>query len=179
MLVVEPGTHGSTYGGNPLGCAVSLRALELIEEEDMTAKAEKLGKIFREGVTSIKSPIVQLVRGKGLLNAVVIDESAANGRSAWDLCILLKEKGLLVSSSPVSADLSPFRLNTRPSSPPRHRRARRPAKQVETNQHVTGETNTWEHYSICSPVGHHRSSAEQGTEHHWGGAEGAAKRGAR
>ncbi|KAJ4392023.1 ornithine aminotransferase [Gnomoniopsis smithogilvyi] len=95
MLVVEPGTHGSTYGGNPLGCAVSLRALELIEEEDMTAKAEKLGKIFREGVAAFNTPIVQLVRGKGLLNAVVIDESAANGRSAWDLCILLKEKGLL------------------------------------------------------------------------------------
>lgn len=105
MLVVEPGTHGSTYGGNPLGCAVSLRALELIEQEDMTAKAEKLGKLFRDGVQSFNSPIVQLVRGKGLLNAVVIDESAANGRSAWDLCILLKEKGLLVSSSPVSADI--------------------------------------------------------------------------
>ncbi|KAF3770040.1 hypothetical protein M406DRAFT_86840 [Cryphonectria parasitica EP155] len=95
MLVIEPGTHGSTYGGNPLGCAVSLRALELIEEEDLTAKAEKLGSIFREGVVSFGSPIVQKVRGKGLLNAVVIDESAANGRSAWDLCILLKEKGLL------------------------------------------------------------------------------------
>lgn len=106
MLVVEPGTHGSTYGGNPLGCAVSLRALELIEEEDMTARAEKLGNVFREGVAAFKSPIVQLVRGKGLLNAVVIDESAANGRSAWDLCILLKEKGLLVSrSSPSSADI--------------------------------------------------------------------------
>lgn len=95
--MVEPGTHGSTYGGNPLGCAVSLRALELIEEEDLTAKAEKLGTIFREGVASFKSPIVQKVRGKGLLNAVVIDESAASGRTAWDLCIILKEKGLLVS----------------------------------------------------------------------------------
>lgn len=101
MLVVEPGTHGSTYGGNPLGCAVSLRALELIEEEDMIAKAEKLGSIFRDGVTAFNSPIVEKVRGKGLLNAVVINESAANGRSAWDLCILLKEKGLLVSSPPV------------------------------------------------------------------------------
>lgn len=104
--MIEPGTHGSTYGGNPLGCAVSLRALELIEEEDMTAKAEKLGKIFRDGVSAFNTPIVQLVRGKGLLNAVVIDESAANGRSAWDLCILLKEKGLLVCSFPVSADVS-------------------------------------------------------------------------
>lgn len=99
MLVVEPGTHGSTYGGNPLGCAVSLRALELVEEEGMVENAEKLGKIFREGVEAFKSPIVQLVRGKGLLNAVVIDESAASGRTAWDLCILLKEKGVLVSNS--------------------------------------------------------------------------------
>lgn len=105
MLVVEPGTHGSTYGGNPLGCAVSLRALELIEEEDMIAKAEKLGNIFRDGVAAFNSPIVEKVRGKGLLNAVVIDEAAANGRSAWDLCILLKETGLLVSSSPNFPDL--------------------------------------------------------------------------
>lgn len=112
--MVEPGTHGSTYGGNPLGCAVSLRALELIEEEDMIAKAEKLGNIFRDGVASIKSPIVQKVRGKGLLNAVVIDESAANGRSAWDLCVLLKEKGLLVSSSPISADFLVSRLGPSP-----------------------------------------------------------------
>lgn len=97
MLVVEPGTHGSTYGGNPLGCAVSIRALELVEEEHLVEKAERLGRIFREGIEAFKSPIVQTVRGKGLLNAVVIDESAANGRSAWDLCILLKEKGVLVS----------------------------------------------------------------------------------
>lgn len=110
MLVVEPGTHGSTYGGNPLGCAVSLRALELIEEEDLIAKAEKLGNVFREGVASFNSPIVAKVRGKGLLNAVVIDESAANGRSAWDLCILLKQKGLLVSQSPTSAGLFDVRV---------------------------------------------------------------------
>ncbi|ROW17829.1 hypothetical protein VPNG_00749 [Cytospora leucostoma] len=95
MLVVEPGTHGSTYGGNPLGCAVSLRALELIEEENMVANAERLGNIFREGIASFDSPIVAKVRGKGLLNAIVIDESTTNGRSAWDLCILLKQKGLL------------------------------------------------------------------------------------
>lgn len=121
MLVVEPGTHGSTYGGNPLGCAVSLRALELIEEEDMTGRAEKLGQIFREGVTSFNSSIVQKVRGKGLLNAVVIDESAANGRSAWDLCILLKEKGLLVSLISDSCRLVLFHTGDRllcTSSPP-------------------------------------------------------------
>ncbi|CAK7223364.1 ornithine aminotransferase [Sporothrix bragantina] len=95
MLVVEPGTHGSTYGGNPLGCAVSIRALELVEEADMVAQAEKLGNVFREGVAAFKSPVIQTIRGKGLLNAVVIDESKANGRSAWDLCLLLKEKGVL------------------------------------------------------------------------------------
>lgn len=95
MLVVEPGTHGSTFGGNPLGAAVSIRALELIREEDMIAKADHLGRIFREEMTNIGSPIIQSVRGRGLLNAVVIDESATNGRTAWDLCILLKNKGLL------------------------------------------------------------------------------------
>lgn len=90
----------------------------------MIAKAESLGKIFREGVTSFNSPIVEKVRGKGLLNAVVINESAANGRSAWDLCILLKEKGLLVSSSPISAEsvLSILKYTCHPSlcpsSPP-------------------------------------------------------------
>jgi ornithine--oxo-acid transaminase len=95
MMVIEPGTHGSTYGGNPLGCAVSLRALELVEEEGLVERAERLGNLFRDGVAAFKSPIIQTIRGKGLLNAVVIDESAAGGRTAWDLCILLKEKGLL------------------------------------------------------------------------------------
>lgn len=96
MMVVEPGTHGSTYGGNPLGCAVSIRALELMEEEGLTEKAERLGIVFREGMAALKSPIIKTIRGKGLLNAVVIDESAASGRTAWDLCVLLKSKGLLV-----------------------------------------------------------------------------------
>ncbi|KAI1808021.1 ornithine aminotransferase [Daldinia bambusicola] len=95
MLVVEPGTHGSTYGGNPLGCAVSIRALELMEEEQLTQKAEKLGNIFRDSLASFNSPVIKTIRGKGLLNAVVIDESKANGHSAWDLCLLLKEKGVL------------------------------------------------------------------------------------
>lgn len=96
MMVVEPGTHGSTYGGNPLGCAVSIRALELIEEEKMIENAQRLGELFRQSLVDLKSPILKVVRGKGLLNACVIDESATNGRSAWDLCMLLKEKGLLV-----------------------------------------------------------------------------------
>jgi ornithine--oxo-acid transaminase len=106
MLVVEPGTHGSTYGGNPLGSAVSIRALEIMEEEDLTAKAEKLGNMFRDGLKALNTPILKVIRGKGLLNAVVIDESAANGRTAWDLCLLLKSKGLL--AKPTHGDIIRF-----------------------------------------------------------------------
>lgn len=95
MLTVEAGTHGSTYGGNPLGCAVSIRALEIMEEEDLTARAEVLGNQLRKGLRAIDSPMITLVRGKGLLNAIVIDESKTGGHSAWDLCMLLKHKGLL------------------------------------------------------------------------------------
>lgn len=95
MLTVEPGTHGSTYGGNPLACAVAIRALEVVREENLVERAEKLGKLFREGLEAIKSPIIQTVRGKGLLNAIIIDESKTNGHTAWELCLLLKEKGLL------------------------------------------------------------------------------------
>ncbi|KYK61433.1 ornithine aminotransferase [Drechmeria coniospora] len=106
MLVVEPGTHGSTYGGNPLGCAVSIRALELIEEENMIVNAERLGNLFRDGITALGSPIVKTVRGRGLLNAMVIDETATDGRTAWDLCLLLKSKGLL--AKPTHGDIIRF-----------------------------------------------------------------------
>lgn len=99
MLTVEPGTHGSTYGGNPLGCAVAIRALEIIRDEKMTERAERLGQTFRDGLTAINSPMISTVRGKGLLNAIVVDESKTGGHKAWDLCLLLKEKGLLVSTS--------------------------------------------------------------------------------
>ncbi len=96
MLTVEPGTHGSTYGGNPLGCAVAIRALEIIQEERMTERAQELGEIFRQGLIDFQSPMIKTVRGRGLLNAIVIDESQTGGHTAWDLCMLLKEKGLLV-----------------------------------------------------------------------------------
>lgn len=99
MLTIEPGTHGSTYGGNPLGCAVSIRALEIMEEEDLTVRAEALGKVLRQGLEDLKSPMIKLVRGKGLLNAIVIDETKTGGHTAWDLCMLMKSKGLLVSRS--------------------------------------------------------------------------------
>jgi len=95
MLTVEPGTHGSTYGGNPLGCAVAIRALEIIRDEKMVERAEILGQKFRAGLRDINSPMITTIRGKGLLNAIVIDESKTNGRSAWDLCMLMKTKGLL------------------------------------------------------------------------------------
>ena len=96
MLSVEPGTHGSTYGGNPLGCAVAIRALEIVRDENLVGRAEHLGKIFRKGLEDLQNPMVKLVRGKGLFNAIVIDETRTGGHSAWDLCMLLKEKGLLV-----------------------------------------------------------------------------------
>ncbi|KAH0542219.1 hypothetical protein FGG08_003341 [Glutinoglossum americanum] len=95
MLTVEPGTHGSTYGGNPLGCAVAIRALEIVNEERLVERAERLGHLFRDGLRDLHSPLIGTIRGKGLLNAIVIDESKAGGRSAWDLCMAFKENGLL------------------------------------------------------------------------------------
>ena len=98
MLTIEPGTHGSTYGGNPLGCAVAIRALEIIRDEHMVECAERLGNLFRQGLRDLKSPVITTIRGKGLLNAIVIDETKTGGHSAWDLCILMKDKGLLVGT---------------------------------------------------------------------------------
>ncbi|KAF9125084.1 ornithine aminotransferase [Mortierella sp. 14UC] len=95
MLVIKPGEHGSTYGGNPLGCAVAMAALEVIKEENLVEKAAVLGEKFRAEISKIQSPALALTRGRGLLNAIVIDESKANGRTAWQLCLLLKKKGLL------------------------------------------------------------------------------------
>eukprot|EP00158_Paraphelidium_tribonemae_P010010 Partr_v1_DN29031_c0_g1_i1_m58902 putative ornithine aminotransferase len=94
MMCIQPGEHGSTYGGNPLGCAVARAALEVLKEENLAEKAEKLGNIFRDGLRKIKSPLIQLVRGKGLLNAVVIDETKSD-KTAWHICLLLRKNGLL------------------------------------------------------------------------------------
>ena len=98
MLTIEPGTHGSTYGGNPLGSALAIRALEIIEEEHLVERAQRLGETFRGGLRQIqqRNDMITLIRGKGLLNAIVIDESKTGDHSAWDLCMLMKEKGLLV-----------------------------------------------------------------------------------
>ncbi|CEP07598.1 hypothetical protein [Parasitella parasitica] len=94
MLCIQPGEHGSTYGGNPLGCAVAMAALDVIKDEKLAENAETLGQKFREGIENLKSPLVKTVRGRGLLNAIVIDESKSE-RTAWDLCLLLKSRGLL------------------------------------------------------------------------------------
>ncbi|OJV87478.1 MAG: ornithine--oxo-acid transaminase [Bacteroidia bacterium 44-10] len=93
MLTIQPGQHGSTFGGFPLACKVATAALEVVEEENLAEKAEYLGQIFREEMNRIESPFIQLVRGKGLLNAVVIKPH--NGKQAWDVCLRMAENGLL------------------------------------------------------------------------------------
>lgn len=103
MLCIQPGEHGSTYGGNPLGCAVAITALEVLVEEDLSGRAELLGEKFRQGVRAINSPLVQEVRGRGLLNAVVLDESkSVKGRTAWQFCLLLKSRGVLAKPTHVN-----------------------------------------------------------------------------
>ncbi|WP_455509480.1 ornithine--oxo-acid transaminase [Butyricimonas paravirosa] len=93
MLTIKPGEHGSTYGGNPIAAKVSMAALQVIKDEKLEENAERLGKIFRERMNAIKSDMVELVRGKGLLNAVVI--TPKNGKTAWDVCLKLRDNGLL------------------------------------------------------------------------------------
>ncbi|RWZ90723.1 MAG: ornithine--oxo-acid transaminase [Hydrotalea sp. AMD] len=93
MLNIQPGEHGSTYGGNPLACAVAITSLQVIKDEGMVENAEKMGVIFREELAKLKNPFVQTIRGKGLLNAIVIQHP--NPDAAWDICLALKENGLL------------------------------------------------------------------------------------
>jgi ornithine--oxo-acid transaminase len=93
MLVIRPGEHGSTYGGNPLACKVAMEALQVIKDEGLEENAEKLGTIFREEMKKINSGMVDLVRGKGLLNAIVIRPK--DGKEAWDVCVAMKENGLI------------------------------------------------------------------------------------
>ncbi|WP_119080761.1 ornithine--oxo-acid transaminase [Chitinophaga alhagiae] len=93
MLTIQPGEHGSTYGGNPLACKVAMAALEVLRNERMADNAEKMGHLLREGIKNIQSPFINIVRGKGLLNAIVIDHPHKD--AAWELCLALKENGLL------------------------------------------------------------------------------------
>lgn len=93
MLTIKPGEHGSTYGGNPLACKVSMTALAVLKEENLAKKAEILGTYFREELKKLESPHIITIRGKGLLNAVIINHPDEN--AAWKLCMELKENGLL------------------------------------------------------------------------------------
>ncbi|OVF08382.1 putative ornithine-oxo-acid transaminase [Clavispora lusitaniae] len=98
MWTLTPGSHGSTYGGNPLACKVAMAALQVVKDEDLVSRAERLGSLLRSKLEELKSEfdgIISEVRGKGLLSAIVIDESKANGRTAWDLCLLMKDEGVL------------------------------------------------------------------------------------
>jgi ornithine--oxo-acid transaminase len=93
MLCIRPGEHGSTYGGNPLACVVAQAALEVVEEEMLADNAQEMGALFRKELSEYNHPMLELVRGKGLLNAVVIKPH--KNKTAWDVCLALKENGLL------------------------------------------------------------------------------------
>ncbi|NND14891.1 MAG: aminotransferase class III-fold pyridoxal phosphate-dependent enzyme, partial [Eudoraea sp.] len=96
MEVIRPGNHGSTFGGNPLACAVAIAALEVVRDESLAENAEFLGNLFRVEMEKLEaeSPLISLVRGKGLLNAIVINDTE-DSSTAWDLCIAFKKNGLL------------------------------------------------------------------------------------
>ena len=104
MLCIKPGEHGSTFGGNPVACKVAMAALEVIIDEKLSENAEKLGHVFREELKNINSEMITTVRGKGLLNAIVIKPK--NGKNAWDVCLKLKENGLL--AKPTHGDIIRF-----------------------------------------------------------------------
>ncbi len=93
MLVIKPGEHGSTFGGNPLAAKVAIAALEVVKNENLAQRAETLGKIFRDKLSAIDSPMIKIVRGKGLLNAIVIKPT--NGKEAIDVCHKMADNGLL------------------------------------------------------------------------------------
>jgi len=98
MLTIKPGEHGSTFGGNPLACKVAMAALEVVKEEKLAENAYKLGEIFRDRMNAIKSDLITTVRGRGLLNAVVI-KPFGNGKTAWDVCLALRDNGLLAKQT--------------------------------------------------------------------------------
>jgi ornithine--oxo-acid transaminase len=93
MMNIKPGEHGSTYGGNPLACAVAITALTVLKKEKMAENAEAMGQLLRAELAKLSSPFITTIRGKGLLNAIVIKH--ANPDASWDLCLALKENGLL------------------------------------------------------------------------------------
>jgi ornithine--oxo-acid transaminase len=108
MLTIKPGEHGSTFGGNPLACAVTVAALEVVRDEKLADNAQRLGEIFRERMKTLQARVPKIVtdvRGKGLLNAIVI-QPTADGRTAWDVCVSLKDNGLL--AKPTHGDIIRF-----------------------------------------------------------------------
>jgi len=94
MLTIRPGQHGSTFGGNPLACAVALASMQVLVEEKLAERAELMGQKLRTALESMKGDYIKIVRGKGLLNAIVV-ENNYKGKSAWDFCLALMENGLL------------------------------------------------------------------------------------
>jgi ornithine--oxo-acid transaminase len=104
MLCIKPGEHGSTYGGNPLAAKISTAALEVVRDEKLAENAERLGEILRNALRKIPGNRIKLVRGKGLLNANVINET--DGVTAWDICVRMMENGLL--AKPTHGDIIRF-----------------------------------------------------------------------
>jgi ornithine--oxo-acid transaminase len=98
MLTIKPGEHGSTFGGNPLACVVAMEAIKVVLDENLAENAEKMGQIFRKRLRAIDSEYIELVRGKGLLNAIVIKPYGDN-KSGYDICLALKENGLLAKQT--------------------------------------------------------------------------------
>jgi len=93
MLTIKPGEHGSTYGGNPVAGTVSMAAIDVLINENLALNAYRMGKIFRESMIAFNSPIIEEVRGRGLLNAIQVDP--VKGKTAWDICLAMKENGLI------------------------------------------------------------------------------------
>jgi ornithine--oxo-acid transaminase len=104
MLTIKPGEHGSTFGGNPVAAKVAIAALKVVKEEKLAENAERLGEIFRNEFRNIKSEMIKLVRGKGLLNAVII--APKGGKKAWDVCLTMKEYGVI--AKPTHGDIIRF-----------------------------------------------------------------------
>ena len=104
MLTIKPGEHGSTYGGNPLACKVAMEALAVLKDENMAANAHVMGMLFRAELAKLNSPFISVIRGRGLLNAIVIKH--ANPDAAWDVCIELMKNGLL--AKPTHGDIIRF-----------------------------------------------------------------------